>query len=233
MKIRFLVLLFQLFFFSGGFAQNIIDDDIRDLYSKYSSSDYKGVIKKGLKLKDKYRPDSTERQWVLFLLGTAYKNINEKFNANVEFLYLLEINADFEPNLFRIKKADLGYFEDFKKKNLGSLHVYSSPSNAEVYLFGRLRGRTPLKIDRIVSNIYDLKIVKEFYEVYEEDVYIIPGDTSEVIIELSNEVSSGPFVINSTPAGATVLLNNEIIGVTPLQLNDYNSGVLLRFFSAI
>ena len=56
----------------------------------------------------------------------------------------------------------------------GLLSLNSNPSNANVYLNDSLIGKTPLNKHEIRSGIYSIKIEKENYLVWEDNLEIVP-----------------------------------------------------------
>lgn len=60
----------------------------------------------------------------------------------------------------------------------GSLAISSDPTEAEVYLDGKLKGKTPLTIYGLLIGKYSLKIIKPGYEDYSDTVDIGENDLS-------------------------------------------------------
>jgi len=205
-------------------AQEKVDNKINDLYKLYQNGEFENLIKKSLLLKDKFDDSSINRHYVLYFLGLGYTNSNEKYNANIEFLNLLGVNPQFEPDLFTIKTEDKEYFESFKTFNLGSIHIYSEPSLADIYINDELQGKTPLQIEKILSGTINIKIIKPGYDIYEEDVLIEPGESVKINVHLNFTISSSSLTISSVPPGALVYLDTNFVGLSPVQLTTIKSG---------
>jgi len=225
MKNITLIFLLLSQFISSIQAQEKIDERIQELHTCYQTGKFNNLIKKGRPLKDDYEQIDVNKQYLHFFLGLAYKKKNEEQNANREFLELLELNPDFEPVLFATDEEDKDYFEDFKNMNLGALHIFSDPSLADVYINGKLMGKTPLIIDKILSSSYNIIIFQRDHEIHEENITVKSGETLTITTRLNYSTSSGPLTITSNPPGALVYIDTIYAGITPLQLKDFKSGL--------
>jgi len=100
----------------------------------------------------------------------------------------------------------------------GELNISSSPPCAMVYLNGILqKGITPLHLDKVKTGLYKIKVVKNNYQSFESKIIIQPGMTTYIKAKL--ELLLGSLFINSNPQGATVYLNDEEKGKTPLVIS--------------
>ncbi len=66
----------------------------------------------------------------------------------------------------------------------GSIYVTSSPSHARVFLDGIEKGTTPLPITDIEIGWHQVVIIKEYYRVYLENVYIEGGEELHIKVDL-------------------------------------------------
>jgi formylglycine-generating enzyme required for sulfatase activity/uncharacterized RDD family membrane protein YckC len=66
----------------------------------------------------------------------------------------------------------------------GRLVVQTEPTGATVYFNEKLVGTSPFKIKELPLRTYKVKIVKEGYEVWEQDVSIQAGETEEIRAQL-------------------------------------------------
>lgn len=100
-----------------------------------------------------------------------------------------------------------------------TVNVSSNPSDANVYVDGVLRGKTPISItDLTVSEIHIVEVKLENFSTWKQ---AIQGKDSEVIDIMANlEPVTTSISINSIPKGATVYLNGVNIGTTPLTKKD-------------
>ncbi|MGB9857020.1 MAG: PEGA domain-containing protein [Dictyoglomaceae bacterium] len=100
---------------------------------------------------------------------------------------------------------------------LGTINIFSIPSNAEVYVDGKYRGRTPLSITDVPSGTYNVRISLSGYEDYVESIYLAPGDVKQISVSL--KLVSGEVSIESRPQGAKVYIDGKYQGLTPLILS--------------
>jgi len=111
--------------------------------------------------------------------------------------------------------------ETAKTIEFASCHVSvtSQPAGAEILVDGQSRGPAPLELD-LPEGSHEL-IAK--YKLWPEQHRAIQS-TSAKPISATFEFLPGRVKITSAPAGATVLLNGEEKGQTPLPLEDVEPG---------
>jgi len=98
----------------------------------------------------------------------------------------------------------------------GTLAVTSTPSGAEVYLNGALRGRTPLSL-ALPEGRYEVELRLSGYEPHRTRVEVRRGETTRLDVRL-NPIRTGTLLLESSPSGAEVYLNGQLRGRTPLRL---------------
>lgn len=99
----------------------------------------------------------------------------------------------------------------------GTLALASTPSGAEVYLEGTLRGRTPLTLS-LPEGRYALELRLSGYEPYRATVQVRRGETTRLEVRLTPIPRTGTLLLESTPSGAEVYLEGRLQGRTPLRL---------------
>ncbi len=99
----------------------------------------------------------------------------------------------------------------------GYLTVYSTPTNAGVYVDGDYVGKTPLKGYNLSTGTHTVKLVKDGYEDYVKTVTINPGETTKVEATLTE--AKGTLKITSDPSEASVYIDGDYEGTTPLTLS--------------
>ena len=104
----------------------------------------------------------------------------------------------------------------------GVLSVSSIPSGATILLDGFMKGVTPKTISGLDPGVYTLVLAKEGYAHYQKNVTISSGRPTMVIATLTPLY--GSLRIQSSPSGATILLDGEPAGVTPLVVDDLVPG---------
>ncbi len=99
----------------------------------------------------------------------------------------------------------------------GYLMVYSTPTNAEVYVDGDYVGKTPLKGYKLSTGTHTIKLVRDGYEDYVKTVNINPGETTKIEATLSE--AKAMLKITSDPSGAGVYVDGDYKGTTPLTIS--------------
>lgn len=105
----------------------------------------------------------------------------------------------------------------------GILSVSSIPTGAAILLDGEEKGVTPRTISGIEPGVHTLALEKEGYEPYTREVTVSTGKSTIVTATLAPRY--GSLRIQSTPTGASVVLNGEPAGITPLVVNNLDPGV--------
>ncbi|TBH20773.1 PEGA domain-containing protein [Thermus thermamylovorans] len=110
-----------------------------------------------------------------------------------------------------------------------TLVVDSRPSGAEVYLNGRLQGRTPLTLP-VNPGRQEVELRLAGHQPYRVAVNPRPGERVQVFAQLVPEPRQGTLSLASNPAGAEVYLDGALRGRTPLSLSlpEGRYGVELR-----
>lgn len=99
----------------------------------------------------------------------------------------------------------------------GTLAVTSSPSGAEVYVEGVLRGRTPLSLS-LPEGRYAVELKAPGYEPYRATVQVRRGETTRLDVRLNPVSRTGILLLESSPTGAEAYVNGTLRGRTPLRL---------------
>ncbi|MGV8073059.1 MAG: PEGA domain-containing protein [Syntrophobacteraceae bacterium] len=97
------------------------------------------------------------------------------------------------------------------------LVVESMPSGAGVYVDGRTKGKTPLRL-KISPGKHKIRLTLSDYEDWESAVQVEDGKENPLNIEMQQLTKQGLLSINSKPAGAAVFVDGVSKGKTPLQL---------------
>jgi hypothetical protein len=117
---------------------------------------------------------------------------------------------------------------DETRATLGSMEIISLPPGATVSIDGRAAGTTPLTLDALpVGKTVRLRLEMNRHDVWEREEKVASAARFKVIAQLKE--IRGTLRVVSRPAGAEVFLNNQSIGVTPLERTDldpFTDGVL-------
>lgn len=104
----------------------------------------------------------------------------------------------------------------------GTMDLRSVPDGASVTINGDYRGKTPLVITGLSPGTYEVTFSRFGYVKQPARVTVQAGSTSEVAATLQPE--SGTLAVNSSPAGARVLLDGTYAGISPLVIMNLSAG---------
>ncbi|MBD3275648.1 MAG: PEGA domain-containing protein, partial [Candidatus Marinimicrobia bacterium] len=103
----------------------------------------------------------------------------------------------------------------------GTVVVNSSPSNAEVWVNGNRMGTTPFR-QELDEGSYQVRVTEDGYMDFSRSVNVSESETVDLTANLQ---PAGALTINSTPAGATVYLdNNRTRYTTPFRTSKIETG---------
>ena len=105
-------------------------------------------------------------------------------------------------------------------RSLSTLALRSAPSGAVVHLDGARVGRTPLTLGRLVPGPHALRVAKAGEGVAQK-IHLAPNRKTTLTLRL--RPLRAPLRVMSTPSGAAVQLDGELVGKTPL-LRDARVG---------
>lgn len=160
---------------------------------------------------------------------------------------------DFKPGTYAITLRLSGYEEVTEMVNIvagqttrfapvlkpaqattGSLMLGSTPSGAQVYLDDTFRGTTPVTISGLSAGSHSLVLTRVGYVEYSAPVVITAGRSSSLAVPLypvitvteteTGTAGTGSISISTTPAGATVYLDEEQKGKSPVTLSGVPDG---------
>jgi len=98
----------------------------------------------------------------------------------------------------------------------GSLWVATNPSGADIYVDGRYMAASPNTITNLAPGTHTLRMHKVGYDEYLRTFSITAGQRTTVDYTFTPQSSSfGSIEVASTPAGATLFLDGNYMGLTP------------------
>ena len=106
-----------------------------------------------------------------------------------------------------------------------TLSITSSPDGAAVYLNEKYIGTTPLKNYETTVGTHTIRLSMDNYSDWYDTVTVTLGERAEIAAELENGTEDngskepGTLKLTSEPAGATVSIDGEVIGVTPIDVS--------------
>ena len=107
-------------------------------------------------------------------------------------------------------------------KPSGSLKISSDPTDALVLLDGNPMGNTDMETSGIDIGKRKLELKKDCFETKTTEVFIKANQ--QVILNLKLKASYGAISVTSNPAGADILMNEKLMGVTPAELTELKDG---------
>jgi len=110
------------------------------------------------------------------------------------------------------------------------LEITSDPTSAEVFIDGRKKGLTPLKLHNITTGVYLLEIHKEGFVPSFENLTIIKGEIQTV--EKTLKPVKGLLLVDSNPQGAELTVDGVFKGTTPVLISDLPLGSYTLAFKA-
>ncbi len=106
----------------------------------------------------------------------------------------------------------------------GSIYVQSSPANAMVYIDGTYYGRTPQSITGLSTGSHSVLVQKSGYEDWSTTTSVSGGGTTTVYATLTSVEKYGSISVRSTPSGASVYLDGNYQGTTPMTISGVVKG---------
>ncbi len=153
--------------------------------------------------------------------------IGAPFKTQIENSPSVSINIS--PNFMISVLTDSPYTIKIYPNKVGGtdtayLSLKSYPPNATVYVDDKIIGLTsssdPLQC-KVLPGKHTIKFIKPGYAPSSKTVYLSPGQN----LKLSETLHGfGRLIINSTPAGALVYLDDQFLGTTPLTYPKAPSG---------
>ena len=142
---------------------------------------------------------------------------NGNYRQKLEYgVYDIECRKDKHRSTFMTLKVEpetpeLIYIDSPRPIN-GNIYVTCEPDGAEVYIDDKLIGQTPCTYEAIIGN-YNVKVKKNGYNYFEEEVSVYDGTTSNV-----NAILETAFPVTiKTNATATLWIDGKSIGETPAK----------------
>lgn len=103
----------------------------------------------------------------------------------------------------------------------GGMDLKSVPDGASLVVNGEYRGKTPLTISGLSPGNYTVTFTRFGFTGLSAQVMVAGGKITQVTATLRRE--TGTLVVNSTPAGARVLLDGIGAGLSPVILENISA----------
>jgi len=112
----------------------------------------------------------------------------------------------------------------------GSLEISSEPLGAKVFINNRVVGITPCKLDTLQEGAYQIHMELKNFRDWDHRTQISSGQVSEVKAKL--EVIQGQILVESNPVGAQVYIGTNLVGQSPLLIDNVTPGMVGLFLRA-
>ncbi len=175
-------------------------------------------------VKDQAEQLNRVRMQLGMIRGAVHYYHRRKTAAKKIFQELLKISpeASLDGNIANANLAE--YFERIREQIIGTLTVTSVPENAEVWIEDKILGTTPLYATYLNAGDYSVEIRHRGYDSREIPVTIKAG--KEFTVEENLDKNSGSCLIITAPAGVTIKLDGEDMGITSGTLSaDYQDQI--------
>jgi hypothetical protein len=104
----------------------------------------------------------------------------------------------------------------------GTIVFNSTPVEASVVINGAYKGSTPLVLDGVDPGTYTVTLSHFGYRKFSTPVKVESGKMTEVTATLVPE--TGRIAVNTTPAGARVLIDDGAVGIAPVTFTNIAVG---------
>lgn len=102
----------------------------------------------------------------------------------------------------------------------GFLGIVSVPDNATAYIDGTLFGTTPTLLMSVSAGTHRLLVQKPGYRNYTQTLEIAGGSSRLVQADLEKIPDDGTLIVDSSPSGASVYINDTYKTVTPVTFEQ-------------
>jgi len=222
MKKSLIIISFLLSLLNTIYSQ---DSKILNYTKKYYfDGNYKGVISfvDSFVKKEEIKEKEIWSEIYLYYAFSCYKT-GKDYLAIIYIEDLLNIKPDFELIENRFDKEIVALFNETKKENVGSLKVITAPDSADVFIDREYKGKSPLFIKDLYSDIYTISLLKSRHKIITKEVFIEPDNVTN-IYETLRWTDYYSLVIYTKPEGVEVNLDKKYLGTTPLIVEDLLAG---------
>lgn len=156
----------------------------------------------------------------VYIAGKFYGTTPLTIPPELKGIQRLEISLDGYAPV--IRKIDFDHPDEsqihFLLKKLYQIQIVSQPPNASVVINKKFMGNTPYTYYTTSNEETEVLVYQAGYSAWRR--HIFPAETSQLTARLKQQGTY--FDITSTPSRATVYLNGELCGKTPLHIRRDN-----------
>lgn len=108
----------------------------------------------------------------------------------------------------------------------GQLTITTTPPKVQLFVDGKpVAGESPFVVSELEPGTHNFEVRANGYEQFVDAAELAEGEQKEVTIDLKPIVRLGGFTFNTSPTGARVYLDDELVGTTPVTKDDLEPGV--------
>jgi hypothetical protein len=104
----------------------------------------------------------------------------------------------------------------------GIMNLSATPNETSVVVNNAYKGKTPLTLGGLTPGIYNVTFSRFGYYPFSTPVKVERGSVSDVVVTLVQQ--TGGLVINTSPAGAQVMIDGGDAGISPLTITSLTTG---------
>jgi hypothetical protein len=104
----------------------------------------------------------------------------------------------------------------------GTMVLSSSPNETSVVVNNAYKGKTPLTLGGLTPGTYNVTFSRFGYYLFSTPVKVEPGSVSDVVASLKPQ--TGGLEINTSPAGARVMIDGTDAGISPFTMTSLTTG---------
>jgi len=221
---KFIFIAVLLAISSDVVSQTRYHEELKYAIRLYRNNLYNQSLQTLTELLKNPKVDKKEFKEAYLYLAFNHLKLNKQYLAEPALEELLKHDPYYEPDLSKFGSEEVEFFQEFGEFSFGSLKIITSPDSAEVYIDESYYGSTPLIIEKIFADDYEVTIIKGGYKVEQFPVSIFPGDTMGVTQRLKYDDFAAVTKIITRPPGAEVWIDDTFKGYSPLFLDDIISG---------
>ena len=141
-------------------------------------------------------------------------------------LVLFQKNYSYSKNMLykRLEKFGRAVRKFLCSDQCSVLSVLSKPWGASVYINDVYLGRSPLKVEYLNPNQYEIEFFKNDFEKKLKKIILAPQKHSFLKAELLRKEGKGSLSIETIPSNAFVYFNVGYQGKSPLNIKDLSEG---------